>query len=195
MRGEAAQRWGSCCRRSRLAEGWSERACRVAAPHPAASVCGSICCKVTGHSVPLPPLLRPTLPLPSPPALFSSSLFSAARGSASDSGRLLRRVGKRRSSTPGFPLASVLLLCLPRKRPSPSALFHPPRAALSQQLVLAITMLRDSRGGTSSPRGDHSLRDAPGVTQILQRPLMDLGHLPGGAGAPLGDTAATCFAV
>lgn len=49
--------------------------------------------------------------------------------------------------------------------------------------------------GTSSPRRDRGLRDPPGVKQILQRPLTDLGHLPGGAGAPLGDTAATCFAV
>lgn len=63
------------------------------APLPATSVCGSICCKVTGHGVPVLPLLCP--PLPSPPALFSSPLFSTAPGSASDSGRLLGRVGKR----------------------------------------------------------------------------------------------------
>lgn len=93
-------------------------------------------------------MLRLPLPLPSAPALFSWSLFSAAPQSASGSSGMWVEV---------LPSAS-LLLCSPGSASVPW--FCSTRAcSLSQQLLLPTLMLWDSRGPGLVPHGAVGPRD------------------------------------
>ena len=190
---ERSWRRGSRCQ-SWLAEGWSERMCRVAAPLPATP--GSAACRQR----PWVHLLRGQ-GAPCPTAAFAPSNSASSQASGSVQFVLVQRCPwkcprrrpfaqtrgqQARSSTPGLPLASVLLRACQSLGSRP-----PQRPALSRQLVLPIATLGDGRGAPPVPGGTA----ASATLRILQRPLMDPGHLPGGAGAPLRDAAATRFAV
>lgn len=110
------------------------------------------------------------LPLPSAPALFSWSLFSAAPGSASSSSGMWKR---------HFPHSSLAAL-LTWKHVSPLVLLHP-GPALSQQLVLPTAMLQTAVGPRPLPHrplGPRDLREQSKSHQALWSP-------PRGAGALL----------
>lgn len=169
---------GSCCW-SQLAEGWREHTARSLLP-----------CLLPASTAPAAARLL----APCPAAAFAPSTSASSQSSSFvQFSFVLRCPGKRLleqafalmqgqgalPSGQGFPLASVLLLCLPWKHPSASVLFHP-QGLLPHDVLGGLW-------GSSSPGWDCSLRDAPGVKQILQRPSMALGHLPEGAGARLRD--------